>query len=71
MEIKEFMFVVTTHHPLTSEAIEEHYYNNSDEARVCFNELCEVYPLAVVEFGIYTLCNDTNDDSYKVIKTRF
>lgn len=71
MEIREFMFVVSSHYPLTNNAIEEHYYNSIDAAKACFNELCETNPETVVEFGVMTLCNNPCDDSYRVIKTRW
>lgn len=70
MEIKEFMFVVSSHYPLTNIAIDEHYYNDIHEARDCFNELCAEYPDVVVELGIMTLCKNPCNDSYRVIKTR-
>lgn len=71
MEIREFMFVVSNHYPLTCQAIEEHYYNNIDAAKACFNELCAANSDVVVEFGVMTLCKNPCDDSYRVIKTRW
>lgn len=71
MEIREFMFVVSSHYPLTSGAIEEHYYNDISKAKDCFNALCEANPDVVVEIGVMTLCKNPCDDFYKVIKTRW
>lgn len=71
MEIKEFNMVVTMYHPLTHDVLEEHYFDNVNEAITCFNELCDARPLAVIEFGVMTLCSNPSDDSYRVIKTRW
>lgn len=71
MEVVNIILCVTMKHPLTYDVIEEEFFNNTIDAKACFNEMCDARPKAIVEFGIMTLYRNPEHDSYKVINTRW
>lgn len=69
MKITDVFMSVTVRNPLTNEIIEEHIFSSVVYAADCFNEMCEDMPLAVVELGVFTFCENHDYDSHKVVKS--